>query len=76
MVHLWTLQFLLPLYPFAVGTAHVDNIVSQDFKDVDHRLVFFDVPRMYDDTPDWDRFKENCDVLQEQIEKVVFTPRM
>ena len=57
------------LVSFAVGTAHVDNIVSQDFKDVDHRLVFFDVPRMYDDTPDWDRFKENCDVLQEQIEK-------
>ena len=24
---------------------------------------------MYDDTPDWDRFKENCDTLQEQIEK-------
>ena len=57
------------LVSFAVGTAHVDNIVSQDFKGVDHRLVFFDVPRMYDDTPDWDRFKENCDVLQEQIEK-------
>ena len=57
------------LVSFAVGTAHVDNIVSQDFKDVDHRLVFFDVPRMYDDTPDWDRFKENCDTLQEQIEK-------
>ena len=57
------------LVSFAVGTAHVDNIVSQDFKGVDHRLVFFDVPRMYDDTPDWERFKENCDVLQEQIEK-------
>ena len=57
------------LVSFAVGTAHVDNIVSQDFKGVDHRLVFFDVPRMYDDTPDWDRFKENCDTLQEQIEK-------
>ena len=57
------------LVSFAVGTAHVDNIVSQDLKGVDHRLVFFDVPRMYDDTPDWDRFKENCDVLQEQIEK-------
>ena len=57
------------LVSFAVGTAHVDNIVSQDFKGVDHRLVFFDVPRMYDDTPDWDRFKENCDILQEQIEK-------
>ncbi len=24
---------------------------------------------MYDDTPDWDCFKENCDTLQEQIEK-------
>ena len=57
------------LVSFAVGTAHVDNIVSQDFKGVDHRLVFFDVPRMYDDTPDWDRFKENCDILQKQIEK-------
>ena len=57
------------LVSFAVGTAHVDNIVSQELKGVDHRLVFFDVPRMYDDTPDWDRFKENCDVLQEQIEK-------
>ena len=57
------------LVSFAVGTAHVDNIVSQDLKGVDHRLVFIDVPRMYDDTPDWDRFKENCDVLQEQIEK-------
>lgn len=57
------------LVSFAVGTAHVDNIVSQDLKDVDHRLVFFDVPRTYDDTPDWDRFKENCDTLQEQIEK-------
>ena len=57
------------LVSFAVGTAHVDNIVSQDLKGVDHRLVFFDVPRMYDDTPDWDRFKENCDTLQEQIEK-------
>ena len=57
------------LVSFAVGTAHIDNIVSQDLKGVDHRLVFFDVPRMYDDTPDWDRFKENCDTLQEQIEK-------
>mgnify|MGYP000009238324 FL=1 len=57
------------LVSFAVGTAHVDNIVSQDLKGVDHRLVFFDVPRKYDDTPDWDRFKENCDTLQEQIEK-------
>ena len=57
------------LVSFAVGTAHVDNIVSQDLKGVDHRLVFFDVPRMYDDTPDWDRFKEICDTLQEQIEK-------
>lgn len=57
------------LVSFAVGTAHVDNIVNQDLKDVDHRLVFFDVPRTYDDTPDWDRFKENCDTLQEQIEK-------
>ena len=57
------------LVSFAVGTAHVDNIVSQDLKDVDHRLVFFDVPRTYDDTPDWDRFKENCDTLQEQIDK-------
>ena len=57
------------LVSFAVGTAHVDNIVSQDLKGVDHRLVFFDVPRMYDDTPDWDRFKENCNTLQEQIEK-------
>ncbi|MBS5189142.1 MAG: phosphoribosylformylglycinamidine synthase [Veillonella sp.] len=57
------------LVSFAVGTAHVDNIVSQDLKGVDHRLVFFDVPRTYDDTPDWDRFKENCDTLQEQIEK-------
>ena len=57
------------LVSFAVGTAHVDNIVSQDLKSVDHRLVFFDVPRTYDDTPDWDRFKENCDTLQEQIEK-------
>ena len=57
------------LVSFAVGTAHVDNIVSQDLKGVDHRLVFFDVPRTYDDTPDWDRFKENCDILQEQIEK-------
>ena len=57
------------LVSFAVGTAHVDNIVSQDLKGVDHRLVFFDVPRTYDDTPDWDRFKENCEVLQEQIEK-------
>ena len=43
--------------------------MSQDLKGVDHRLVFFDVPRTYDDTPDWDRFKENCDTLQEQIEK-------
>ena len=57
------------LVSFAVGTAHVDNIVGQDLKGTDHRLVFFDVPRMYDDTPDWDRFKENCDILQEQIEK-------
>lgn len=57
------------LVSFAVGTAHVDNIVIQELKGVDHRLVFFDVPRMYDDTPDWDRFKENCDTLQEQIEK-------
>lgn len=57
------------LVSFAVGTAHVDNIVSQDLKGVDHRFVFFDVPRTYDDTPDWDRFKENCDTLQEQIEK-------
>ena len=57
------------LVSFAVGTAHVDNIVGQDLKGADHRLVFFDVPRMYDDTPDWDRFKENCDTLQEQIEK-------
>lgn len=57
------------LVSFAVGTAHVDNIVGQDLKGADHRLVFFDVPRMYDDTPDWDRFKENCDILQEQIEK-------
>ena len=57
------------LVSFAVGTAQVDNIVSQDLKGVDHRLVFFDVPRTYDDTPDWDRFKENCEVLQEQIEK-------
>ena len=39
------------LVSFAVGTAHVDNIVSQDLKGVDHRLVFFDVPRTYDDTP-------------------------
>ena len=37
------------LVSFAVGTAHVDNIVSQDLKGVDHRLVFFDVPRTYDD---------------------------
>ena len=57
------------LVSFAVGTAHVDNIVSQDLKGVDHRLVFFDVPRTYNDTPDWDRFKEICDTLQEQIEK-------
>ena len=57
------------LVSFAVGTAHVDNIVSQDLKGVDHRLVFFDAPRTYDDTPDWDRFKENCNTLQEQIEK-------
>ena len=57
------------LVSFAVGTAHVDNIVGQDLKGADHRLVFFDVPRMYDDTPDWDRFKENCDILQKQIEK-------
>ena len=57
------------LVSFAVGTAHVDNIVSQDLKGVDHRLVLFDLPRAYDDTPDWDRFKENCESLQEQIEK-------
>ncbi|WP_314642872.1 phosphoribosylformylglycinamidine synthase [uncultured Veillonella sp.] len=57
------------LVSFAVGTAHVDNIVSQDLKGIDHRLVFFDVPRTYNDTPDWDRFKEICDTLQEQIEK-------
>ncbi len=57
------------LVSFAVGTAHVDNIVSQELKGVDHRLVLFDLPRAYDDTPDWDQFKENCENLQEQIEK-------
>ena len=57
------------LVSFAVGPAHVDNIVSQELKGVDHRLVLFDLPRAYDDTPDWDQFKENCENLQEQIEK-------
>lgn len=57
------------LVSFAVGTAHVDNIVSQELKGADHRLLLFDLPRAYDDTPDWDQFKENCENLQEQIEK-------
>lgn len=57
------------LVSFAVDTTSAKNVVSQDLKGVDHRLVFFDVPRTYNDTPDWDRFKENCDILQEEIEK-------
>lgn len=57
------------LVSFAAVTAPVQNITSQDIKGVDHRLVFFDIPRTYNDTPDWDRFKEYCDIVQEQIEK-------
>lgn len=57
------------LVSFAAVTAPIKNITSQDIKGADHRLVFFDVPRTYNDTPDWDKFKENCDLLQEQIEK-------
>ena len=57
------------LVSFAAVTAPVKNIVSQDLKGPNHRLVYFDVPRTYNDTPDWDHFKENCDILQEQIEK-------
>ncbi|MDY5482322.1 MAG: phosphoribosylformylglycinamidine synthase [Veillonella caviae] len=57
------------LVSFAAVTAPIKNITSQDIKGADHRLVFFDVPRTYNDTPDWDKFKENCDLLHEQIEK-------
>ena len=57
------------LVSFAAVTAPVKHIVSQDLKGPDHRLVYFDVPRTYNDTPDWDHFKENCDILQEEIEK-------
>ena len=57
------------LVSFAAVTAPIKNITSQDIKGAGHRLVFFDVPRTYNDTPDWDKFKENCDLLQEQIEK-------
>lgn len=57
------------LVSFAAVTAPIKNITSQDIKRAGHRLVFFDVPRTYNDTPDWDKFKENCDLLQEQIEK-------
>ena len=61
------------LVSFAAVTAPVKNIVSQDLKGPDHRLVYFDVPRTYNDTPDWDHFKENCDILQEEIEKAAYT---
>ena len=56
------------LVSFAATTAPVDRIISPDLKGVDHRLIMLDVPRTYDDTPDWTRFKENCDLLQAEID--------
>ena len=56
------------LVSFAVATAPVDRVVSPDLKGADHRLVFLDVPRTYEDTPDWNRFKENCDIVQREID--------
>lgn len=57
------------LVSFAATTAPMSRITSQDIKGVNNRLVILDLPRTYNDTPDWDRFKENCEILQEQIEK-------
>ena len=61
------------LVSFAVGTAHVDNIVSQDLKGVDHRLVFFDVPRMYDDTQIGIVSKKIAIPCKNKLKRVVFT---
>ncbi|WP_251422551.1 phosphoribosylformylglycinamidine synthase [Veillonella agrestimuris] len=57
------------LVSFAATMAPMSRITSQDIKGVNNRLVILDLPRTYNDTPDWDRFKENCEILQEQIEK-------
>lgn len=57
------------LVSFAATTAPVNRITSQDIKGINNRLIILDLPRTYNDTPDWDRFKENCAILQEQIEK-------
>ncbi len=61
------------LVSFAVGTAHVDNIVSQDLKGVDHRLVFFDVPRTYDDTLIGIDSKKTAIHYKNKLKKVAFT---
>ena len=56
------------LVSFAVATAPVDRIVSPDLKGVNHRLVFLDVPRTFEDAPDWTQFKENCRIVQKEID--------
>lgn len=56
------------LVSFAVTTAPVDRIISPDLKDVNHRLILLQVPRTFDDTPDWEAFKKNCQILQKEID--------
>lgn len=56
------------LVSFACTTAPVDRIISPDLKGPDHRLIMLDLPRTFDETPDWERFKANCDLLQAEID--------
>lgn len=55
------------LISFAATTTSVNRVVSPDLKGVDHRIVLIDVPRSFDDTPDWHKFKENCDIVEKEI---------
>jgi len=51
------------LVSFAVNTAHVDAVISPEFKEPDHRIVFVEMPRHTDETPNWDAFKSIVDHL-------------
>lgn len=51
------------LVSFAVTTASVDDIISPDLKEAGHVLLHVSVPRLADDTPDWNAFKAQADTL-------------
>lgn len=57
------------LVSFAITTADIDNVISQELKQTNHPLVLIQMPQLADETPDWTAFKSIADHLSYYMEQ-------